>query len=103
MRVVEEALPYTEKNYPNLREIAGSDDAGLASALSHAQLHQAKALGVFASMLEPRDHGEDAPLDQVLIRRTLVKQVGNALRVLVALRLTPEQIRDSLRAEFKPR
>ncbi len=103
MRVVEKALPYTSKNYPGLPAISGTDDAALADALHHAQLHQTKALGVFATMLEPRDHGEETPLNRALIERTLVKQLGNALRVLVALGLTPEQVRSVLLAEFKPR
>ncbi len=103
MRAVEKALPYTSQNYPGLPAISGAGDTALACALHHAQLHQTKALGVFAAMLEPRDHGEELPLDRELIKRTLVKQVGNALRVLVALGLTPEQVHDSLLAEFKPR
>ena len=54
-------------------------------------------------MLEPRDHGEEQPLDRELIERTLVKQLGNALRVLVALGLSPEAVSKRLRAEFKSR
>lgn len=84
-RRVQESWPFTRKRYPD-RPGRRRRAAQTAFDLRHIGTHQAKALGEFARILEPTEHGvELTEADIVLLRRTCVKMLVNAVRALVLL------------------
>src|SRR5581483_3462828 len=80
--------PFDEANYPPLA--GATDEQRLTFALAHVMIHQRKALGALATLVDRADHGQ--PLDIREVEPVVWKMLVNALRLAGLAGLSAERL-----------